>query len=122
MFQTNANNNYSFTYIPDKTLNEQNVSNITKGIIAILFRDYWATDIQKERIIAKQNYYRSIIEEQKTKFNSNEVFKRKTTFDIKENPSKNIVGNSNLPIEVKKQNIFQKIIIYIKKCIRLKDK
>ena len=44
---------------------EQDVSKIAKGIIAILFRDYWATDIQKEKIIAKQNYDRCIIEEQK---------------------------------------------------------
>lgn len=65
LFETNANDNYHFIYNPSKTLNEQNVSKIAKGIIAILFRDYWATNIQKEKIIAKQNYDRRIIEEQK---------------------------------------------------------
>lgn len=63
LFETNANNDYHFTYNPEKTLNEQNVSKIAKGIIAILFRDYWATDIQKEKIIAKQNYDRQLLEE-----------------------------------------------------------
>lgn len=63
LFQINANNDYHFTYNPEKTLNEQNVSKIAKGIIAILFRDYWATDIQKEKIIAKQNYDRQLLEE-----------------------------------------------------------
>jgi len=65
LFQTNANNDYYFTYNPEKTLSEQNVSKIAKGIIAILFRDYWATDIQKEKIITKQNHDRCILEEQK---------------------------------------------------------
>lgn len=40
LFETNANNDYTFTYDPNKTLEEQNVSNITKGIIILLFRDY----------------------------------------------------------------------------------
>lgn len=33
---------------------EQNVSKKAKTIIAILFRDYWATDIQREKIKAKE--------------------------------------------------------------------
>lgn len=122
LFETNANNDYSFTYTPGKTLNEQNVSKIAKGIIAILFRDYWATDIQKEKIIAKQNYDKRIIEEQKIEFNPNDVFERNTAFDLKEVSEQNIINNSNLPIEVKKQRMFQKIIIFIKKYLKLKDK
>ena len=54
LFETNANNDYSSTYNPDKTLEEQEVSKITKCIIAILFRDYWASEIQREKIITKQ--------------------------------------------------------------------
>ena len=40
LFKTYANKDYVFKYNPSKTLNEQNVSKIAKGIIAILFRDY----------------------------------------------------------------------------------
>ena len=43
LFEANANSNHIFSYNPEKTLDEQNVLKITKGIIAILFRDYWAT-------------------------------------------------------------------------------
>lgn len=122
LFQTNANNDYHFTYTPEKTLNEQNVSKIAKGIIAILFRDYWATNIQKEKIITKQNYDRHIIEESKIEFYSNDIFKRKNESNFKELSNKNDIYNSNLPVEVKKQNLFQNIIIFIKKFFNKKNK
>ncbi len=77
LFEANANNEYSFNYDPSKTLDKQNVSNITKGIIILLFRDYWATEFQKNKIIAKQNYDRMKLEEEKkAKYNSDNIFKK----------------------------------------------
>lgn len=75
LFETNANKEYIFNYDPSKTLEEQKVSNITKGIIILLFRDYWATELQRNKIIAKQNYDRIKLEEKKKeKYNSNNIF------------------------------------------------
>lgn len=37
LFKANANNDYTFNYNPNKTLEEQNVSNIAKGIIMLLW-------------------------------------------------------------------------------------
>lgn len=75
LFETNANNECTFKYNPSKTLKEQNVSNITKGIIILLFRDYWATELQRNKIIAKQNYDRAKLEEKKKeKYNQNNIF------------------------------------------------
>ena len=54
VFEENSNKNYNFTYDENKTLDEQNVSEITKVIIAILFRDYRATKEQRYIIIKKQ--------------------------------------------------------------------
>ena len=51
LFETNANKDYIFEYDPEKSLQEQNVSQIARTIIAILFRDYWATDEQRNKII-----------------------------------------------------------------------
>ena len=65
MFKTYANNDHTFCYDTTKTLDEQNVSKTAKAIIAILFRDYWATEIQKQKITAKQNYDRQSLEEKK---------------------------------------------------------
>lgn len=76
LFETNHNKEYIFKYNPNKTLDEQNVSKIAKAIIAILFRDYWATEIQKEKIITKQNYDRNQLEEKKKeRYNSDKLFK-----------------------------------------------
>ena len=58
VFEENSNKNYNFTYDENKTLDEQNVSEITKVIIAILFRDYWATKEQRYIIIKKQQEIR----------------------------------------------------------------
>ena len=54
VFEENSNKNYHFTYDENKTLDEQNVSEIAKMIIAILYRDYWATKEQRYIIIKKQ--------------------------------------------------------------------
>lgn len=67
-FENNSNKNYNFFYNPYKTLDEQNVSKRAKAIIAIIFKDYWATDIQKEKIIAKQNYDRIQLEKEKIQY------------------------------------------------------
>ncbi len=71
LFKTYANKDHAFCYNTTKTLDEQNVSKIAKGIIAILFRDYWATEIQKEKIIAKQNHDRMQIIEEKYNYDNN---------------------------------------------------
>ena len=55
MFKANASTESKFVYNPEKTLKEQNVSEIARTIIAILVRDYWATETQREKILSIQN-------------------------------------------------------------------
>lgn len=77
VYEENSNKNYYFKYNPEKTLEEQNVLKITKIIIAILFRDYWATDEQKEKIIANQNSNRKKLENIKREnYNVKDVFNK----------------------------------------------
>lgn len=76
LFERNANKDYIFKYDSEKTLQEQKVSKIARGVIAILFRDYWATDKQREKIIRKQNYDRQKLEEEKRKlYNPDNMFR-----------------------------------------------
>lgn len=76
LFKAYANEDYTFCYDTTKTLEEQNVSKIARGIISILFRDYWATEMQKQKIIAKQNYDRKSLEEKKRDiYNLDNLFK-----------------------------------------------
>ena len=110
-FETNANNDYIFKYDPSKTLDEQNVSKITKGIIAILFRDYWATESQRERIISKQNYDRMEIEKEKQeKYKSNGIFKEKQI-------NENSINIENTSIIEYKEALFLKILNKIKRIL-----
>lgn len=89
LFETNHNKDYIFKYNPNKTLDEQNVSKTAKAIIAILFRDYWATEIQKEKIISKQNYDRMKLEEEKkARYNSDNLFKNNEKKIIMDNTEK----------------------------------
>ena len=78
VFSKYANYNYDFEYNPEITLKEQNVSDIAQTIIAILFRDYWATSEQREKIISKEKYDMQLLEEaKKEKYNSNIIFDKK---------------------------------------------
>lgn len=105
LYKTNANKDYVFNYNPTKTLDEQNVSKIAKGIIAILFRDYWATPEQREKIIRKQNNDRIQIEMEKTKKYNPDVFKA--------NKNKEEVKNKSL-VNVEKQKWYEKVLVFIR--------
>ena len=105
MFKKNASNENKFNYDPNKTLQEQNVSEVTRIIIAILFRDYWATLEQKEKIISVQNTKRKNTNEEK--YSNNDIFKNKVQ---EEN---NVVKDSAI-VEYKEKNIFFKLIYKIK--------
>ncbi len=101
MFKSNAINNNEFVYNPRKTLQEQNVSETARTIIAILFRDYWATENQKEKILKKQNYDREKIKEEM--YNTNNIFKKHNT-----QQNEAYIKNEVAMIEYK-ESIFTKI-------------
>ena len=101
MFSKYANYDYDFEYNPEITLKEQNVSDIAQTIIAILFRDYWATSEQREKILKKEKYAMQLLEEyKKEKYNSNIIFdnKYKTNNCSSEenNPETAVVDVSNI--------------------------
>ena len=118
VFEQNSNKNYSFKYDVDKTLEEQNVSEIAKMIIAILCRDYWTTNEQRYIIIKKQREAR---EEQERQIRERIEQNRQ----IKEDSLKVIDVSSDLDLDLdysrgtnleiyKEENIFKKIISKIK--------
>jgi len=66
LFQKYSNKDYVFKYTPEKSLDEQNVSKTTRTIIAILFRDYWATVEKKETIKEQQRLNKLQSEKEKS--------------------------------------------------------
>lgn len=117
LLEENANNAHLFFYNPVQTLDEQNVSKIAKSIIAIFFRDYWASDTQKENIIKFQKNIRQRLEENKIKkYNPNQIFKVKTEM---QNVSE--IEHSKEIIVIKKENLISKILNKIKAWLKIKQ-
>ncbi len=107
VFTTNMDNEYEFHIDINKNFEEQKILEETKAILANIFRDYWATPYQKERIIAHENYDRQKIEKQKNdKYNPNDIFKIK-------NKNQEEKAN-NLPVE-HKEKFYKKILGFLKK-------
>lgn len=125
VFEENSNKNYSFTYDESKTLEEQNVSEITKAIIAILFRDYWATKEQRYIIIKKQQE----IKEQKqkelmAKFEQNKNISEKdlkkvnVASDLDLDIDYELLG-TNVQLYKKEEGFFEKLVNKIKELLNI---
>ncbi len=115
-FNRKMDNNYNFSIDINKSFEEQELLEETKAILANIFRDYWATPYQKERIKAKERYdWQKIEEEKKKKYNS-DIF----NIDNKRVNKEEEIINNNLPIEEKKENFFERIVRFFRKKFRLK--
>lgn len=80
MFEAEQLKTYNFQIDTEKNFEEQELLEETKAILANIFRDYWATDYQKARIIEKENQDREEWERQKReKYNPNDIFKNRNT-------------------------------------------
>ena len=111
MLKANSDNENGFKYNPEKTLKEQNVSELTRTIIAILFRNYWATPEQKNNILLFQKNEREKIKQEK--YNPNNLFKQSQQ---SQSLNENQIENTAM-IEYK-ESLFKKILIKIKNFFR----
>ena len=117
LYKENCDKDYSFSYDPEKTLEEQNVSKRARAIIGILFRDYWATPTQKQKIISRQRYERRKLEEEKKLKYHNILDQNKSMKIINNNNNEEKDRINNLPVEIKKENYLRKLVTIIKKII-----
>ena len=117
-FEAKMDKKYDFKIDINKSFEEQDLLDETKAILANIFRDYWATPYQKERIEAKEKYDRKKIEEEKkAKYNPDDIFNNKKKETVQE---KIVESNiNNLPIEVKKEKFYEKIITFFKRLFHI---
>lgn len=109
-YERNKKQDYIFNYDVNKTLDEQGVSKIAKVIISIIYRDYWASDEERNEILEMQNKMRKNLKEKtQIDFDPNIAFKKNVE---EENIIKEVANNQIT--EYKKENFFQKIINKIK--------
>ena len=124
MFEMEQSETYNFQIDTKRSFEEQELLEETKAILANIFRDYWATDYQKAKIVEKENQDRAELEKQKIeKYNPNDIFKKRRITTNNDRINQNVQEkldedyNKHLPIEAQKQNIFQRLLIFIKKLI-----
>ena len=115
-FEKKMDKDYVFNVDINKSFEEQNLLEETKDIFAVIFRDYWATRYQRERIKAKEKYDRQKIEEEKAnRYNPDDIFNKKIKEQNKEN-AKQQNGEqtvNNLPVEYK-EKFYLKVIKMLK--------
>jgi len=115
--QENQDKSYKYNFDINIPVNEQPMSNITKAILANFYRDYIAVPEEKEKILQMEKYEIEEYEKvQREKYNPDNLFKTKeqlvTNVITLENQNKQ--SDYNLPTEIKKTNIFIKIIEKLK--------
>lgn len=115
MFKSNASSENNFNYNPTKTLQEQNVSETARAIIAILFRNYWATSEQKEKILSVQNNERERIKQEK--YNPDNIFKNRNTAQYSKEEYQ---AEQTAIVEYKEKNFLQKLFDKIKHIFKRK--
>lgn len=92
---------------PNIELKNQNFSEDTKNIIAVLKYNYWCKDDEEKENLArmfKENEDK-FQEDLREKYNPDNIFKNRKNDDTEVN---------NLPVVIKKENLFIKVLNYIK--------
>ena len=80
-------------------------------MLASFFRDYWATEVQKNKIKTFQNNKRHQIEEEnRQKYNTNIFKNRNTTINESQNEQA-----ENIQLVEYKENIFRRILGFFRK-------
>lgn len=110
LFKKYAKKEIKFNYNPELSLAEQNVSEKAKIIIALLFRDYWATPLQREKILAKEKIDRQKLEEEKReKYNTENIFLNNKAHNYKE------VKEEYSLLDIKNEKWYKKIFLFFRK-------
>lgn len=105
-FYNNMDNRYEYN-ISKETFDGQTMLEETKAILTILFRDYWATSKQKEKILAYENLERNRQEEEmRLKYNPDNLFKKRK----QEIVDKKQTITDEIAIVEYKENVLKKII------------
>lgn len=118
LWRDNMKEDYNFEIDEGKPLSEQNISKEARAILANIFKQYWATDYQKERIEAKEKYDVEQIEKEKyEKYNPNDIF-----INRKQETSKNENISNTIAMVEYKESVFKRILDKIKRIFDRKNR
>ncbi len=118
-FKDNMDKEYVFKIDPNIDLGKQNISKEARATLIALFKEYYATDRQKDiinRIL--MNNEQKADEEKRQKYNPDDIFaNKKENKDIEENKEKSLEENNSL-IEYK-DSFFEKFKRFIRKLLHI---
>lgn len=79
-----------------KSYKEQNISEETRGILALIYRDYWCSKEERERFnrLIEENEQK-YQEELREKYNPDKIFENQESVKIKSNPLNNDLLREN---------------------------
>ena len=104
--------NYTAKINPEKDLEEQNLLYETKVILSVLYRDYWASQDERELLLKNEKSKLMQIEDKKQEtYNYDSLFKR--------NNSKIEENFEEIKSLVVRENLIKKILNKIKRIFRL---
>lgn len=106
-YMDNMDTTYNFKIDDNKQFEQQNLSEKAKIVLAILFRDYWATKEQKEKIKEqeKRDLYKLELEKQE-KYKCDNIFKARKIEESEE---------TKTLLEYKKETWYNKFIQFMKR-------
>lgn len=109
--ESNKSKSYKFKAKSLDQINKNELLHETQMILLIIFYNFLATeDEKKEMIETLSENEKKYIEEQNEKYSYENIFKKEEKIEN----SANIELDSTLPVEYKKENLFSKIISFIK--------
>ena len=107
-----ASKTYTFNYDISKSLDEQELKDETRGLIALVYQDYICNDEQKKEYILKCKKYEEEKERYlRDKYNPDNLFKNKNVTKIIDNE---IQQKSTFMVEYKEKNFIQRLLDKIK--------
>lgn len=118
LIQNQSNEQYNINIDTNKSLLEQEFSQKTKDLIAVIKYNYWSTDEEKQQL--KQIFYENENRYQKElleKYNPNDIFKKRETKI--EMPQQEVAEN-NVQMVLYKESIFTRFFNKIKNLFRKK--
>lgn len=119
----NASEDYRCEFDYTKPLNELNLKNETRGLIAMICLNYWCeTEEQKNNFIEHLNENeKQYQEELRKKYNIDNIFKIKEPINKEKTTTENIDINK-LPIKVGQENIFKRVLKSILRFLHINQK
>ncbi len=117
-YKKHMDKDYIYNINPEIDLSEQKISKEANAILISLFRDYFATEEQRQTLNNLLNQNQEKLEKAKIeKYNSNDMFKKKIT--NQEESTSNNESSQNSLIKIQKISFIQKIVEKVKKFLHI---